>query len=405
MIRLRDAEVAIRAADPHYASLFHAAPTRLAEVQAALPGDAALLEVFLGADRSYAWLVTPTGIDAFALPPRAAIDRAVARLRAAFTAPQRSPAGESPAARRRRLARAVRSGEGAAHALSQVLLAPLRGHLAAPRLMVVVGGSLDNVPFAALYQPGAPARLVERHRLAMLPSAAALLAMRRRARRPSDGRVLILADPVLDAADPREAHPAAPGGRERFARLRFSRIEARRIAALAPDSTDLALDFAASRATLTGPAARSARILHIASHGILDQDDPDLSGVVLSLVDREGHPLDGLIRLHELYDLDLAADLVVVSACQTALGRSIRGEGLIGLSRGFLYAGARRVVASLWRVHDRGTSVLMERFYRGLLGDGLSPAAALRRAQLSMMAEPRWSAPYYWAAFVLEGEL
>lgn len=404
--RLHDADAAIRAADPHYAALFHAPPTRLGAVQAALPDGANLLEIFLGAERSYAWVVTPTSVDAFVLPARDRIERAVRRLRRPLSAPQRSPAGESLADRKRRLARALRDGDRAAHALSELVLGPLGGHLDAPRLLLVVGGSLGSVPFAALYQPGdSAARLVQSHQLAMLPSAGALLAMRRRVRRPPDGRVLILADPVFDAADSREAHPAPPGGRERFARLRFSRIEARSIGALAPGSTDLALDFAASRATLTGAAARRARILHIASHGILDQDDPDLSGVVLSLVDRKGHPLDGLIRLHELYDLDLSADLVVVSACQTALGRSIRGEGVIGLARGFLYAGARRVVASLWRVHDRGTSVLMERFYRGMLDQGLSPAAALRRAQLSMMSEPRWSAPYYWAAFVLEGEL
>jgi len=104
--------------------------------------------------------------------------------------------------------------------------------------------------------------------------------------------------------------------------------------------------------------------------------------------------------------MQLDADMVVLSACETALGREIRGEGLVGLARGFMYAGAERVVASLWQVQDRATAELMERFYRGLLQEGRRPADALRRAQLEMISESggRYSFPYYWAGFVLQGE-
>ena len=146
------------------------------------------------------------------------------------------------------------------------------------------------------------------------------------------------------------------------------------------------------------------RIVHFATHGLMNSQHPELSGLVLSLVDQEGKPQNGFLRLHEIYNLHLEADLVVLSACQTALGQEIQGEGLIGLTRGFMYAGAPRVVASLWQVDDRATANLMKYFYEGMLGQGLRPAAALRAAQISMMKDKRWQSPYYWAGFTLQGE-
>ena len=131
---------------------------------------------------------------------------------------------------------------------------------------------------------------------------------------------------------------------------------------------------------------------------------PELSGVVLSLFDRKGRPQDGALRLHEIYNLKLNADLVVLSACQTALGKEVRGEGLVGLTRGFMYAGAQRVAATLWRVDDSATAELMSHFYRFMLKDKLSPSAALHAAQLEVMKQKRWQAPYFWAGFVLIGD-
>jgi CHAT domain-containing protein len=146
------------------------------------------------------------------------------------------------------------------------------------------------------------------------------------------------------------------------------------------------------------------RILHFATHGLFDSEHPDLSGLVLSLVDETGSPREGFLRMHEVYNLQLSADLVVLSACQTALGRELRGEGLLGLTRGFIYAGARRVVASLWQVDDESSAELMRRFYRGMLVEGRRPADALRAAQLELARHRRWSAPFYWAGFVLLGD-
>jgi CHAT domain-containing protein len=146
------------------------------------------------------------------------------------------------------------------------------------------------------------------------------------------------------------------------------------------------------------------RILHFATHGLLNNERPELSGLVLSLIDRAGNPQDGFLRLHEIYNLQLNADLVVLSACETGRGKEIKGEGLIGLTRGFMYSGAPRVVASLWNVDDLATAELMKLFYRGMLKDGLPAGAALRTAQLELSRQKRWASPYFWAGFVLQGE-
>jgi CHAT domain-containing protein len=146
------------------------------------------------------------------------------------------------------------------------------------------------------------------------------------------------------------------------------------------------------------------RIVHFATHGLLNNEHPELSGIVLSLVDEQGQPQDGFLRLHDIYDLKLPVDLVVLSACNTGLGKDVRGEGLIGLTRGFMYAGASSIVASLWKVDDEATGQLMRLFYGYMLRDGLSPAAALRKAQVTMSQEKRWQSPYYWAGFVIQGQ-
>jgi CHAT domain-containing protein len=149
--------------------------------------------------------------------------------------------------------------------------------------------------------------------------------------------------------------------------------------------------------------ARNASV-HFATHGLLNNRHPELPGLVLSLVDPKGRPRDGFLPAYDVYNLHLNADLVVLSACQTALGEDIRGEGPVGLTRAVMYAGTPRVVSSLWRVPDSATVALMERFDRGLLIEHMRPAGALRSTQLAIQREPRWSAPYYWAGFILQGE-
>ena len=208
------------------------------------------------------------------------------------------------------------------------------------------------------------------------------------------------------AARLRDLTRAAEGvGVDRFERLPYTRDEAMVIASKAGAGASMtALGFEATRELALSPALADYRIVHFATHTALDAHHPERSGIVLTLVDRERRAVDGFLRLHDIFTLRLGADLVVLSACQTALGKDVRGEGLIGLTRGFMHAGASQIVASLWNIRDRATARLMARFYAGLLERGLSPAAALREAQVSMWKTPEWRMPAYWAGFVVQGD-
>jgi CHAT domain-containing protein len=177
------------------------------------------------------------------------------------------------------------------------------------------------------------------------------------------------------------------------------------IAGLVPNGSELiALDFDANLKTATSEHFRNARIIHFASHGLVNSAYPELSGIVLSLFDQNGSAQEGYLRLLDIYNLEMRSDLVVLSACETALGKEIRGEGIVGLTRGFMYAGAPTVIASLWRVEDRATADLMKRLYQRMFRENLSPATALRAAQIAMLKEKTTAHPFYWAGFTLQGE-
>lgn len=394
--RLRDR---IRRASLGSSARTQARPAGLAEIQRRLlDRDTVLLEISLGKDRSYLWAVTASALTSFELPPRAEIETAARQAYLLLTTRQRT------------LARA--ETQRALAGISRLLLAPAAGRLGPHRLLVATDGALSYLPFAALPAPGSGEPLVASHEIVTAPSASSLLALRRerRDRRPPPAAVAVVADPVFEAGDPRvHGGRAAPAGLRgasgRLARLPFSRAEAEAIRSLAPPAgTLVALDFAASRETVLSGTLAHYGIVHFATHGILDTAHPELSGLLLSGVDQRGRPLEGFLGAHEIDRLRLPADLVVLSGCETALGREIRGEGLVGLTRAFLHAGARRVVVSLWPVQDQATAELMRRFYRGMLQDGLPPAAALRAAQAGLRDEPAWRDPYFWAGFVLQGD-
>jgi CHAT domain-containing protein len=246
----------------------------------------------------------------------------------------------------------------------------------------------------------------------------AALRASRHQERPA-GIVAVLADPVFDRSDPRlqrngGATTVLPAdlkrsmevmGLKRLPRLPGTRIEAEEILSLVPAEKRLgALDFDARRPLALDPAVGRYRVLHFATHGLLNSAHPELSGLVLSLVDSRGEAQNGFLRLQDVYQMRIDADLVVLSACQTALGKPVQGEGLVGLSRGFIHAGARQVVSSLWKVSDRATTELMKEMYRGMLREGQRPAPALRQAQRRLMATRPFGAPQSWAAFVLQGD-
>lgn len=391
-----------------------------------LDSETVLLAYSLGETRSFLWVVSRDRLATRILPGK---DRIEELARGFHRRLSRRPAASSADA----------GVDAFGRELARLVLAPAAGALTARRFVVIPDGALVYVPFAALPAPDGRGRpLVADHDLVTLPSASVLVTLRTEAeqRPPRRGVVAVLADPVFSADDARVAaertYRDASSGREgdraplarrveqpaddltraardiglhRFDRLPWTSEEADAIVAAAGRRESLvARGFEANRELVESGVLAGFDVVHIASHGVLDEAQPDLSGVVLSLVDREGRQRDGFLRAHELADLDLRVDLVVLSACRTGLGREVRGEGLIGLTQGLFSAGARRVVVSHWGVDDRATAELMRRFYRALLADGLPPAAALNRAQRDLLAGGRWQAPYFWAAFVLQGD-
>lgn len=403
-------EETLRADAPGYVEWARPPALDGAAVRRMLDAETVLLAYSLGEDRSYLWAVTRGEIVGWQLPPRERVEAAARRLHE-LLGRGRERALQGPA-------------EVAAAELGALALEPAASRLGVRRVAVMADGALELVPFALLPVAGEP--LGRRREVVSVPSASVLAAIRRRAGDGSPAgerpRLAILGDPVYEASDPRLAAVAGGSAALRpvstlpapaptlpasapLPRLDHSGLEAERIAALVPaDRRLVARGLAARRELVTGGALAGFDVVHFAAHGLLDRRRPELSALALSRFDDLGRAVDGDLRLLDLYRLRLPADLVVLAACRTALGREVRSEGLIGLGRGFLYAGARRVLVSLWSVDDAATAALMERFYRGLLVEGLPPAAALREAQAEVASHPRWRAPYYWAAFVLVGD-
>ncbi len=405
--RYDDAQASIRAASPHYAALTQPEPLALDGIQQqVLDDDTLLLEFSLGQEHSYGWAVGSTSVRGFQLPPAVELEGLARRLYDVLLA--RNRPDETLQQRRIRLANKDAEFEKLAASLSRILLAPIAKEIRGKRrLLIVCGGALQYVPFAALPEPRVGFPLVANHEIVSLPSASVLAVLRRElAQRPKPARMLaILADPVYDSFDPRVSPRKKNVAPPEFDRLRFSRREAEEIVALEPARKYIvALDFDANRSLVESGRLSRYGFVHFATHAIIDSDHTELSGIVLSLVDRHGRTENGFLRMLDIYNLKLNADLVTLSACRTALGKDIAGEGLVGLTRGFLYAGASRVLATLWSIEDKATSELMRRFYSGIFKDKLSPAAALRAAQLAMWHDKQWKSPYYWGAFTLQGE-
>ncbi len=408
----REIRARIRINSPKYASLTRPQPPTLDEIQQRiLDDDTLLLEYALGDERSFLWLVSREAITSHELPGRARIETLARQAHLLLTESHKQGVKVQT--------------ELVVGALSKILLGPVAQRLGTKRLLIVSEGALQYIPFAALRVSATGQRsesvpLVLDHEIISLPSAAVVEILRQEAesRRPAPKTVAVLADPVFERDDPRlprglgDAATPAPAAAlppwsalEGLGRLPYSREEAEAILALVPAEQRLeALGSAADLEIVRSGELAQYRIVHLATHGWLHTEHPELSGIILSLFDEKGRPREGLLYAHEIYNLELPAELVVVSACRTALGQEARGEGLISLTRGFMYAGATRVLVSLWSVSDQGTTELMKRFYRGMLEDELPPAAALQAAQVAMLRDDRWRASYYWAGFVLQGD-
>ena len=420
----------IRASSPKYAALTQPEPLKLADAQRVLDDNTILVEYTLGDPRSYALVVSKAGLSVYQLASRGEIESAAMRLRNAYVTMQQI-AGESVHQREERERKASEAIPAETAEVSKLVLAPLAGSLGSKRMLIVADGALQYVPFHALNDPdsteASTPHLIHKHEVVYLPSVstlAAILAEARDRKAPSN-TVAVFADPVFEVNDPRvkrantEATPESDESKNlrkalrdiglsadgvEIPRLLASRQEAEAIITSAPWWSGLkAVGFEANRSRVLSSDLANYGIVHFATHGLVNNEHPELSGIVLSLFDEQGHSQDGFLRLHDIYNLHLPANLVVLSACSTGLGKEIKGEGLIGLTRGFMYAGASSVVASLWKVDDEATAELMKYFYEAMFTQQLTPAAALREAQLRMSRDKRWSAPYYWAGFVIQG--
>lgn len=405
-------ESELRSADPRQGALTAPEPLDAVGIRAELDDESMLLQYELGEKRSWLFVVTTDAVAAHPLPPRTELEGMVRRTYELLKTLDRSPSVHRE--RNELLAR-----------LSVLLLEPARP--LRPRLVLALDGALHYLPFAVLplIEPGVEIQpVIARHELVNVPSISVVATQRRLlAGRPRPSMtVAVFADPVFEMDDPRLAKPggvARTDGAtampdyprtgmwpsESLRRLPATELEADAIATLVPSEQRLvATGIAASRATVMNAGLTEFRILHFATHALIDDRYPALSALALSSFDEGRQDIEPYLRLHDVYDFELAADLVTLSACETALGRELRGEGLLGLTRAFLHAGASSVVASLWQVPDRATAELMRTFYERQFQDGLSPATALRQAQLAVSAERRWSDPYYWASFVAHGE-
>ena len=441
----------IRTASPRYASLTSGQSLALAEVQQkVLDDETVLLEYSLGTDASYLWTVTNKDVRLFKLPAKPTLEKLATDFRARLIPEklQRRIVGIDVAADATRGLGVVTATEDAApflaasNAVYKAVVEPTSSVISNKRLLVVADGALNYIPFEALVTSAGPADyvsaayLLKSNQIVYAPSASVIAAIRQQTKPTASKRMLVIADPVFNSNDARaKGATAAPGAGETrglgiesaikdvtgqgavasaesakmqglpLARLSGTRTEAEQISLLAKTSggtSETWLDLTASEENLETRDVSSYRVLHIATHGLLNAERPQFTGLVLSLVGNKTE--DGFLRTDEVFNLRLGTTLVMLSACETGLGREKRGEGVMGLTRAFIYAGAPTIGVSLWSVADKSTAELMTDFYKRYLGNPTSPSAAMRDAQLAMIAGKKYSAPFYWAPFVLVGD-
>jgi len=399
-----------RKRNPDFASLTDPHILDAEQIQGLLEPNTAMLQYTLGENRSFVWLVTRDTIEAWSLADRKTIEQSARRVYELLRVPAFSQQAKAE------LTTALTQ-------LSDQILGPI-GQLRQSRVVVVADGVLQYLPFSILNSPDEQSEqqaLIVKHEIIHLPSMSVVAAQRRNRRDPKKPlkEIAIFADPVFSSDDIR-LKAVSPGGSpastarqkillgdnsDQLKRLPATAQEALNIAELVdPDQRLLATGFDASRKAVINSNLGEFRIIHFATHGLIDSRYPALSSLAFSQFDELGRKQDGFLRLHDIYNLNLNADLVALSACSTALGREISGEGLAGLTQGLFYSGSSSVLASLWQVPDRATAELMKLFYQNLLDKKQEPASALRNAQLDLSSMPRWKSPYFWSAFVLQGE-
>ena len=413
---------AIRSRYPSYDELSKPTAWDLRQIQQSIlrDDDAVLLEYSAGAENSYAWVISHDAFKSYALPPQKVINEAVQRV---YSLSSTSPGASVDTELAQATAR-----------LSKLVLEPVVSSLNKPRIIVVADGSLNYIPFQLL-SASTPANepLISKYEVINVPSASILGQLRheKQQRRPRSKILAAFGDPVfpsnyaqykdstsgelLAAAKTEGSEPWRTAWRSVEVNadtfdpsviqpLAYSKLELKNLSDIAGPESFVARGFDASRQILEKTDLSNYAILHFATHGLLDPKNPEFSGFFLSMVDSTGRPQNGFITMQDVYRLQAPVDLVVLSACRTGLGKDVRGEGLIGLTRGFMYAGASSVVSRLWKVDDEATAELMKHFYANMLQKGMRPAEALRAAQNTLRQDPHWQSPHFWAGFTLQGE-
>lgn len=447
-----EVENQIRTSNPRYAALTKPQSLTVSDIQQrVLDDDTALLEYGLGSDRSYLWALTRKTLSLARLPSRSVVEEKAQAFRA-LLAPSSLPrsiisADASPPQATRGIIMAATTNEPAVAApyiatarnLYQILIEPVAPAIAGKRLLIAADGALHFIPFEALVTSGEGENygdlsyLVKSHEVVYAPSATVLGTIRQRTKSlKSRGQLLIVADPIFDATDPRAKQELAKrgqtgeqrgslrllsaledisrvpsAGRIKLPRLIGTREEAEQISKFATASGNSAvtmLDLDASETGLSKQTLNQYGVLHFATHGLLDPARPQFSGLALSLGLGQERD-DGFLQVEEVFNLRLSDPLVMLSACETGLGELKRGDGVSGLTRAFMYAGAPTIGVSLWSISDKATAELMSGFYKRLLTkENLSASKALRASQLEMISSGRFSSPFYWAPFVLIGD-
>lgn len=407
---------------PIYSAITTPAPFDLADFQAnVLDKDSVLLEFSMGRERSYLWVVSDKEVNCYYLPSRSHLEEQVDNLLGRLQE-NGLREGEEVKEYQKRIALTEIQYAAAATALSDELFGQAADKIKGKRLIIAADGRLQYFPVGALPMPGSATGdpILLTNEVVYSPSAAALKLFKSQnpANRIPEKDLLVFADPVFSKTDDRLT-PRSTGfvstilgnfrsgtSLDELPRLPASADEAESIfKAVGGYRSTVRSGFSANRENVLNSDIADYKILHFASHGLIDEKRPELSGILLSLYDESGDQNDGgFIRLQDVYGLNLHSDLVVLSACDTGIGKDIRGEGVMSLTNAFLQAGSKTVVSSLWKVDDTATQVLMTEFYRGLASGDLTVAAALREAQIKMYKDPRYRSPFFWAAFTLQGD-
>lgn len=424
-LELEEIKAKLKQQSPVYSAIKNPAPFDVGEFQKnILDDDTLLLEFSFGEEESYLWLLGKKKLNSFVLPPREQIEAKIQTLRELLAAHEKKE-DEEIETYQARIVKADEDYRQISKQLSDEIFGQVAGKFGNKRLLIVPDGKLNYFPVSALPLPNSDNNepILLTNEVVYEPSASTLsiLAKSQNQITPASKNLLVFSDPVFTNDDSRilaneagenpQMKSALPASfrfvesLDSLARLPASKTEADSIIGiLGTSKTDNYSGFSANRERLLNANASDYKILHLATHGLINEEHPELSGIVLSRFGENGQKLDEFVRLQDIYGMNLSADLVVLSACETGIGKQVRGEGLMSLNNAFLSVGAKSVMSSLWKVEDNATLELMKNFYSSLADEKVTPSKALQKAQIKMWGSGQYKSPFYWAAFTVQGD-